>query len=360
MRTSIILIFVLGLISGCHEAADRLSKPNSISPEKRSAVGSVQVHPTPGFAVSSDAQIAGDSFLRHLQAGEFEKALSICTEAIIAEAAQYGSAKEFFQSFLPLESFDYTGFHPGSNGLDEKRQVRFGCAVYLAAAGTDQKIQWWWWVEPDANSKYRVGFLVLTLKQYIEEEVAHWNAMKVLNSKAMEQTLPDINAVTVELTTNKMRFESGEPVLVTLKLSNGGSRKLEYRDQQVDVNDPFIVRNSEGKRVPYRLGSVKTGGASKELLPEQSIHLIDSLDISTLYEMSLPGKYTIQHSGKGFGYRVDSDLHFPQATPRPSVRALNKFSPMSKIEPKRDPSQSRVSSGREEYHASNEISIEIE
>ena len=65
------------------------------------------------------------------------------------------------------------------------------------------------------------------------------------------------------------------------------------------LNDRYLIKDENGRVMPYTAGPFQTGGAEKPIRPGASVVLFASLDIAKQYDIKKPGRYQVQFSGRG-------------------------------------------------------------
>jgi hypothetical protein len=248
----------------------------------------------------ADAKAVIDNFLQAVDAKDWDKALSYCSRRTNSRAKRY-EREDYFQEFVPIAKLKaeptYRFWTYGQERLGGEYDF-FGCFLNLSKTSNGESINWEWWLErtargwlidlPDVPVERWSQEEIARLKQYRENTDARWKALE-----------PKLKGLRTQLTALQQEYELGQPMPFRLELVNEGENELGYDEQQVAVNGSMIIKDENGRIIPYTAGPYQTGGALKPIKPGASAVLFASLDIAKQYDIKKPGKYRVQFSGRG-------------------------------------------------------------
>ena len=241
---------------------------------------------------------------------EWSDVLALCVRAVRDEAGNYASAAAFCRAVLPVEEIasgdTVNAYASKIQGGAERQVVEYQWSVSL----NGYEDVYWFCALCRKDTEWLMAFSTEPLSQYVEKVLADRKRRAEEYQRQRAVLLPKLQNIAVRLTAAKSSFALGEPMPFRLEMTNGGSETLYYDDQQVDVNDSMIVKDSRDRKVAYIAGSVQTCGASRPIEPGQTVVLFDGFDLASQYKMKAPGAYTVQFSGKGLsvGHRVADDV----------------------------------------------------
>lgn len=164
------------------------------------------------------------------------------------------------------------------------------------------------------NKKIFYGFLIFIIVGIISVLVItniNQEKPKTLpTSTTTNEWGPIYNGIKTRLIPLQQEYILEQPIKFRLEMTNVGSQSVLYDDQQVDVNNPLIVKGPDGKETPYIAGSVQTLGGPKPINPAEVVILFDGLDVASQYYIGKAGQYTVQFRG---GDRAFGEIDFPKS-----------------------------------------------
>jgi len=116
------------------------------------------------------------------------------------------------------------------------------------------------------------------------------------------------DGVRTQINTSKALYSIDEPIIILLRMRNEHSKTLVYDDQQVGVNDPFLIKKQNGEVVEYIKEGVMTIGRSKPIRPGEIKVLLKQYNIRDYYDLAEAGTYSIQFRGRKRGFPPDVDI----------------------------------------------------
>jgi hypothetical protein len=248
--------------------------------------------------LSDDANAVMIDFQQALRSEDWNRALSLCSQKVKDEAKKFKSPKVFLEEYLPLEEFLGADEFPVSGSWTDGEEPEKRIVKYLGRILTDG-FNWNWTLEI-AGHRWLIDFdctmPLRVLKEKRKEASERW--MREIEARRAKLG-PKLEGLSARLTAAKREVLPGEPVLLRLELIKNGQHTLWYDHQQVAVNDPLYVTNDAGEKLLYVPDLVQTGGHPQPLKPGETAVLFKDLDLSKLYAIDRPGRYTVQWRGKG-------------------------------------------------------------
>lgn len=247
-----------------------------------------------------DALNVMQEFQDALKQAAWEKALSYCSERVVAAAKQYDSAADFFRNVVPITKIIQLKRFPiwQVKWHGDKEIHGFGCFVRIKESDIEPTISWEWSLNKTSTG-WLIDFQSVPFEQWIQQETLRKKRKAeeyAEKRKALEQKLKDVE---IRLTPVSDTFILGQPMLFRLELINNADVELSYADQQVDVNDSMIITDENGDRVPFIEEMCQTAVSFNPIKPGERAVLFDNFDISSQYAVLTPGTYKVQFSGKG-------------------------------------------------------------
>jgi len=241
-----------------------------------------------------------NQFIKAVEDNNWDKALSYCSKRTNSRAARY-ERDEYFREFVPIAKLkaetNYKFWTYSQDGPGGKYHF-FGCFLNLSKTSNGDSINWEWWLErtdrgwlidlPDVPVERWSQVEIDRLKRYRENADARWKALE-----------PKLKGLRTQLTALQQEYKLGQPMPFRLELVNEGAHELSYDKQQVAVNGSMIIKDENGRIIPYTAGPHQTAGGEKPIKPGESVVLFASLDIAKQYDIKRPGKYQVQFSGRG-------------------------------------------------------------
>jgi hypothetical protein len=250
--------------------------------------------------IPRQAEIAMLQFQDALEQGEWAKVLSFCSEEVKAGAKQWGSLDTFFRETVPVDIVLKMRTFPYHSTRRAKESSEYFLYIPLTEPNFAPTILWDCSLQ-QTGDLWRVNFKpeAINLQDTITAERKRLADQKETLNKARKEMEPKLRGLKTHLSTVSDEFVIGEPMLFRLELMNYGEHTLHYDAQQVAVNASMVVLDRQNQSIPYIAGPYQTAGGFKELKPDSTVVLFDNFYISKQYDISKPGMYWIQFSGKG-------------------------------------------------------------
>jgi len=243
-----------------------------------------------------DVAVVIKAFQQAICNSDWQKALAICSEKIVKKARESDSLEAFFRNVVPIkELLSETDIRVHGWGSDYDEVTRYSFGVPVRFPEKDNGLEWQWSVVKSGDS-WLMDFKPKTL----EIQMKHYRMMQ-------ERLNPRRDRSDDELRVEKMRkglevylvplvevFVIGKPMLFRIELANVSDETLGYRQTSYMVNDPMIVTDPDGNRVPYMDTSYQTAGGPDFIEPGETLALVESYDVTSQYHITKPGKYSFQ------------------------------------------------------------------
>jgi hypothetical protein len=241
------------------------------------------------------AELDGDpggvarAFLEAMRNSDWDRALSVCSQAVQAKAKESDSAETFFRRFVPLEKL---AFQPRGYGSRDGRIIEVFAEVSIDVPDAQWPVRWNWKLVR-AGPTWLVDFELVPLNQLIQKEVLK---SEYLNGGTRRPEMSE-GDLTYVLTPVTSEFVIGHPMLLRLEMKNDGSDPVAYGRTSVTVNSPMLVTGPDGETIPYVDTSYQTAGGIDVILPGEVIILAGRYDVASQYRIIRPGRYTFQFRG---------------------------------------------------------------
>jgi len=244
-----------------------------------------------------EAKTVMTKFQQALNASEWNKALSLCSDVVQSEAKKYESAGIFFQEVVPVEqiiSVSNVQTFGGQFGPDNKRLAYF-CFLRLSEPDARPIINWEWRLNK-TDSGWVVDFKNILLGSWIEQERLRLNRE---HEKAKERDRTLQEGLKLSLVPLSDGFVIGQPMLFRLEMTNISGSPIVYEKIFFSmINNPMAVTGPGGKRLEYLSSSVQTTwGPPDNIEPNQTLVLAEKYDVTIQYHITQPGQYTFQFTG---------------------------------------------------------------
>jgi hypothetical protein len=255
-----------------------------------------------------DAKKVLVAFQSAVSASDWPRSLSLCTQSVLGEADKHASAAQFCQTVLPVKEITackrFNAYASKSiRSGDEVVEYRWSVSL------KDSDNVYWFCSVRKEDARWILDFPAEPLSQYVDGILADRRRRAEEDQRRRQALLPKLQKVSLTLTPLKSSFALGEPMPFRLEMTNSGQETLYYDDQQVEVNDSMIVKDSRGRAIAYTAGPFQTGGAHRSIEPGRMVVLFDGFDLASQYRIRRPGTYTVQFSGRGLsvGDREEDD-----------------------------------------------------
>jgi hypothetical protein len=252
----------------------------------------------PPTTLPAEAKAVMDEFVMAVDEKKWDKALILCTPQTQSRASQYGE-EEYFRRCVPMAKLKAERtFRFWTYTKHNEEYRRFGCFLNLSKTPDGREINWEWWLAHTAHG-WKVDLPGVPVERWIQDEVDRLKRDKERGEARWRALEPKLEGLRTQLTALQREYRLGRPMPFLLELINEGEHELSYDDQQVAVNESMIIKDENGKVMPYTAGSFQTEGAPAPIKPGTSVVLFESLDIARQYDMKKAGKYRVQFSGRG-------------------------------------------------------------
>ena len=111
------------------------------------------------------------------------------------------------------------------------------------------------------------------------------------------------NQLKTQLTSQQKTFKVGEPIPITLDITNTGAQDQKYSHHIVALNGTTKVYDQYGRSVPYVGGTSQIGVRRETLTPGQTA-VIQSFDLAAYNYLRKPGKYTVTCRSSSLQFEV--------------------------------------------------------
>jgi hypothetical protein len=246
-------------------------------------------------ALDGDPGGVAHRFLEALQQSDWDRALSLCSDAVRARAPEFASAQAFLKHFVPVENLAaLSEFRPRGFGSREGRVVEVSAEVRLEVPNSQWPVEWRWALVRSGGT-WAIDFELTPLEQFVQKEL--------LKQSFAEQgpggRLSALDArVELELVPALDQFVIGRPMLFTLRMKNITDTPVVYMGTPaVMTNDPMLVTGPDGATLPYVDTQYQTAGGIQAILPGEVKVLADRYDVTSQYRIIRPGRYRFQFRG---------------------------------------------------------------
>jgi hypothetical protein len=248
-------------------------------------------------------------FLRFQDALDGERwpeALSYCSDRVRAKSAEWPSLGTFFRETIPVDLLlarDFGPWHSAANF--------YGLFVDLTAPQMSPYVQWFWAIA-FTNNAWLVDYPPVKLDDYIARKKAAIQARDDRIRQIRQDLEPKVKATKTRLTAVIERFVVGAPMLFRVELVNSGNATVHYQNAGIGYH-PLTVLNENREPLPPKEQPSQIPVANAELAAGASAILADRVDIGRNHEITKPGKYFVQFSGRGLeiGERVPMEQSGP-------------------------------------------------
>jgi hypothetical protein len=163
------------------------------------------------------------AFQSALSASDWPLALSLCTQAVRAEADKHASAAQFCRTVLPVEEIKASrGFRAYvSQSIrfgDEVEDVEYRWSVSLK---NSDDVYWFCSVRKE-DAKWHLDFPAEPLSQYVDGILADRKRRAEEYQLKRKALLPKLQRIKLTLTPLKPSFALGGPMPFRLEMTNGG------------------------------------------------------------------------------------------------------------------------------------------
>jgi hypothetical protein len=244
---------------------------------------------------SAEYRKANMLFLRFqdaLAAGQWQEALSLCSDRVRVKAAEWPSPGAFFKDTSPIDLLlaqDF-GYWSGRTGF-------FGLLVPLTEPESKPRIQWFWAISA-TNQTWVVDYPPVKLEDYVARKKA---ALQERENRAREIRVrleSKLKGLKARLVRVSERFVAGSPMLFRVEIDNLSQGAIDYMDSGVAYS-PLVVLDAKGQALPWAETPLQIQVRKGQVAPGASVVLADRIDLSRHYAITKPGTYAVQFSGAG-------------------------------------------------------------
>jgi len=248
----------------------------------------------------SDLQVEGESvmfeFQQALKRNDWVKALNYCSEKVKSKAKEYNSIDAFFNDVIPIDEikaitkFRVSGKRRMSNGT-----VYHHHAITLKDSNYRHRLYWnLSALKLKEDSNWSVDFPTKPLSIWLKHEVLK---NKWANQKYEFDAEKRRKGFDVRLIPITKEFAIGKAMVFRVEMKNVSDETLGYMHTSFMVNDPMVIKDSDGDIVPYFYGSCQTIAGPEFVEPGETVTLADNYDARSQYHIIKPGNYTFQFRG---------------------------------------------------------------
>ncbi|MHC4645052.1 MAG: M56 family metallopeptidase, partial [Planctomycetota bacterium] len=236
-------------------------------------------------------------FQKGLRESDWAKALTYCSKKIKTKAAECESIEAFFKDVLPMEQIkSLPEFQIRGTRTRSDKVISYQSDVELRSPASKYRLEWNLSLRRE-DSNWVVGFPTKPLDIWIKHE-------DLKRRHANEELKFDRERIRkgfrVSLIPLNKDYVIGKPMLFRLEMKNVSSETLgPVNTTSVMVNDPMIVKDPNGNKIPYVDTDYQTAAASEFVEPGEKVVLADNYDVRSQYHITTPGKYTFRFRGFG-------------------------------------------------------------
>jgi hypothetical protein len=247
------------------------------------------------------------------------KALDCCSNKIKSKAEEYGSVEAFFNDFLPInEVTALSEFRICSTRSRDDEIVSYSCEIQLKDPNYRYPLDWNLSVLKEGPN-WVVEFPTKPLNIWLKHEILK---MKVANEHLRTEPEKSRAGFDVRLIPLTQEFAIGSPMLFRVEMKNISDETLEYVQTSFMVNNPMVIKDSNGDIVPYIDTSYQTIVAPEFVEPGETIILADSYDVRSQYHITKMGKYTFQFRGLANTKPSNIVEKYVESKPLPALESI--------------------------------------
>jgi len=256
------------------------------------------------------AELDGDpggvarQFLEALRQSDWDRALSLCSQRVKAEALRAAATEVFFRQYVPVEKLAAVSpFRPRGYGSRDGKASEVSAEVEIDVPESKWPLQWRWRLVR-AGSSWLADFELVPLDRFIQKELIKREFLPD-GARRGEMSERDLTYVLMPITSE---FVISQPMLLSVQMRNDGNTPAGYRHTPVTVNDPMLVTGPDGETVPYVDTSYQTMVYPDAILPGEVVVLADKYDVTSQYRIIHPGRYRFQFRGTHHGGKPSNIL----------------------------------------------------
>jgi hypothetical protein len=193
-----------------------------------------------------------EAFQQAISNSDWQKALSLCSEKVVKKAGQSDSLEAFFRSVVPIKELlaeTDIRVHGWSGDYDEATRYSFGVRVRFPEK--DDGLEWEW-----SAVRSRGGWLIDFKPKTLDVQMKHHRMLQDRYNRRRDQSYHELRAekarkgLKVYLVPLMEEFVIGKPMPFRMELVNLSDETLGFGQTSYVVNDPMIVIDLNGNRVP--------------------------------------------------------------------------------------------------------------
>jgi hypothetical protein len=239
-------------------------------------------------------------FQEALRDGDWDRALSFCSQAVRAAARGYDSSEAFFVQTVPVKKVVGHKFTPHLYSHRDGKATRMADDVGFDL-GPDDWWARWTWALTRVGQSWKVDFQPISLQRYIQKE----RVKKEFQEHGQQTSREAFDAATrYVLRPRTDEFVLGQPMLFRLEMQNVGDTPIAFYRFDLMVNDPMIVTDPNDRILPYVDTDYSVALRSEAILPGETIVVADHYDVTSQYRILRPGPYTFQFKSDRRGSNV--------------------------------------------------------
>jgi beta-lactamase regulating signal transducer with metallopeptidase domain/HEAT repeat protein len=107
------------------------------------------------------------------------------------------------------------------------------------------------------------------------------------------------NGLRTRLVVEKHQFRAGEPIRITIEVTNISDQTKTFQTPAAPYNDGLVVLDAKGHATPFIDGPSQVGVRPMDLAPGQTTQ-VKAFDLTEFYYLRRPGRYTVQLPAERF------------------------------------------------------------
>jgi hypothetical protein len=229
-------------------------------------------------------------FQEALRDGDWDRALSFCSQAVRDAARGCDSSEAFFVHTVPVKKVVGHKFRPHMFSSRDGRTTRMADEVSLDLSPDDGWTRWTWALAKVGQS-WKVDFEPISLRRYVQKE----RVKKEFQERGQQTGREAFDAaIRYVLRPTTDEFVLGQPMLFRLEMQNVGEIPIAFYRFDLMVNDPMIATDPNGRILPYVDTDYSIDLGPDAILPGETIAVADGYDVTSQYRLVQPGPYTFQ------------------------------------------------------------------
>jgi len=262
----------------------------------RTLIDGLKKNTLPEFAATMprETKSAAIGFQQSLKESKWDRALSYCSDAVKTKTAEYTSVETFFRDVLPIEEIiSLPEFRVSGRSSRNDKVTRYWCEIRLSDHNSKYPLNWDLSVQRD-KSNWVLNFPTKPLDIWLKHENLK---MRYANEELKLDREKIRDGFKIRLIPLSNNFVIGRAMWFRLEMKNISNETLGYMHTSMMVNDPMIVKDPNGVRLPYIDRSYQTAVGREFVEPGETVLLADNYDVRSQYHIARPGSYTFQFRG---------------------------------------------------------------